>query len=96
MLGNATFPIHTNCELDGNYLTTLHSPWICMKAKFLFWDHSAWANIQTYSSDGTSKKLSDTQGKNKTTMMCVANCILINYMPLSFNVAQGMVAKKQA
>jgi len=28
--------------------------------------------------------------------VCVVNCVLINYMVLSFNVAQGMGAKKQA
>ena len=52
--------------------------------------------LHTHASDRTSEKLSDTQGKNKTTVfVCVVNCVLINYMALSFNVAQGMGAKKQ-
>ena len=44
------------------------------------------------------KKLSNTQGKNKTTVLvgvCVANCVLVQCMALSINVAQGMGAKKQ-
>ena len=56
--------------------------------------------LNTHTSDGTTKKLSNTQEKNKTTVLvgvcvCVANCVLVQCMALSINVAQGMGAKKQ-
>ena len=71
LLRNASFPIHTNCELNGKQLFTVHE--FVLKQTFCFEVIQYEQTLNTYSSDGTSEKLSGTQEKNKTTMLvCVA------------------------
>ena len=95
MVGNAIFPyIQTVSFMVSNSSQSMN---LYKKQNFCFEIIQYEQTLHTHSSDQTSEKLPDTKGKNKTTMLvCVVNCVLINYMALSFNVAQSMGAKKQA